>query len=64
MPYSYVGSLEDTQSGSFRSAPISEVKSKRDVATLLHRVGFDAMSRSLLKFLPGELSSPFDDCNF
>jgi len=38
-------------------AHLQKVKSKRDVATLLHRVGFDAMSRGLLKFLPGELSS-------
>jgi hypothetical protein len=38
-------------------AHLQKVKSKRDVATLLHRVGFDAMTRGLPKFLPGELSS-------
>lgn len=38
-------------------AHLQKVKSKRDVAALLHRVGFDAMSRGLPKFLPGELSS-------
>jgi len=38
-------------------AHLQKVKSKRDVASLLHRVGFDAMSRGLMKFLPGELSS-------
>jgi len=38
-------------------AHLQKVKSKRDVSSLLHRVGFDAMSRGLDKFLPGELSS-------
>merc|ERR1719271_551782 len=38
-------------------AHLQKVKSKRDVASLLHRVGFDAMTRGLSKFLPGELSS-------
>merc|ERR1719335_1283721 len=38
-------------------AHLQKVKSKRDVSSLLKRVGFDAMSRGLDKFLPGELSS-------
>jgi hypothetical protein len=38
-------------------AHLQKVKSKRDVSSLLQRVGSDAMSRGLGKFLPGELSS-------
>lgn len=38
-------------------AHLQKVKSNRSVTPLLQRVGLDAMSRGLSKFLPGELSS-------
>merc|ERR1719335_288109 len=51
------GRFKDLAMICWAMAHLQKVKSKRDVASLLHRVGSDAMSRGLQKFLPGELSS-------